>query len=162
MTAAQKLLVVGGLALAIIGMSYGLYYALFDEHQTLEGMGMSLATGFAQAAERNLPEAHGAIDDYGAIRYEYVREVHAHSHWISLSMVLVVLGFAFNRMAFGERAQLLIAASLVCGSLLLPLGVILQTFPLGILAKIIAGIGSIAVIGGLAAATLGLLLPEQH
>jgi len=161
MIAAQKLLVIGGLALAIIGMSYGLYYALFDEHQTLEGMGMSLAKGFALAAERNLPEAHGAIDDYGAIRYEYVREVHAHSHWISLSMVLIVLGIAFNRIAYGERARFLIAVTLVCGSLLFPLGSILQTFPLGMLAKVITGIGSIAVIGGLATATLGLLLPEQ-
>jgi hypothetical protein len=160
MTAAQKLLAIGGLALAIFGMSYGLYYALFDEHQTLEGMGMSLATGFAQAAERNLPEAHDAIDDFGAIRFEYVREVHAHSHWISLSMVLFVLAIAFKRIAFGERTQLLIAVSLVCGSLLLPLGVILQTFPLGILAKAIAGVGSIAVVVGFAAVTAGLLLPE--
>lgn len=162
MTAAQKLLVVGGLALAIIGMSYGLFYALFDEHQTLEGLGMSLATGFVQAAERKLPEAHGAIDKYGAIRFEYVREVHAHSHWTSLSMVLIVLGIAFNRIAFGEHARFFIAATLVCGSLLLPLGVILQTFPVGMLAKVIAGIGSIAVVGGLIAVTWGLLLPEQH
>ncbi len=39
MNRARKVLVFGGLALAAFGMLYGLYYAVFVEHQTLDHMG---------------------------------------------------------------------------------------------------------------------------
>ena len=48
MSQSRKLLVIAGLLLAVIGMIYGLWYAVFDEHQTLESMGSALADGFVQ------------------------------------------------------------------------------------------------------------------
>ena len=45
MSSARKLLVFGGLTLAAVGMLYGLHYAVFVEHQTLDTMGGALATG---------------------------------------------------------------------------------------------------------------------
>jgi hypothetical protein len=46
MNGARRLLILGGIALALWGMSYGLWYAVFAEHQALDGIGISLATGF--------------------------------------------------------------------------------------------------------------------
>jgi len=127
MSRARKLLLIGGFALAALGMLYGLYYALFVEHQTLDQMGGSLAQAFVQAAERRQVEASSSVDNYAATKYAYVRQVDIHSHWIGLAMLLIVLGVAFDFVVFGERARVWIAMALVAGSFLFPLGVILQT-----------------------------------
>ena len=57
MTGSCKLLIFGGMALAAFGMLYGLQYALFVEHQTLDHMGGSLAQSFSAAASRNLAQS---------------------------------------------------------------------------------------------------------
>lgn len=127
MNRSGKTLIIGGLLLVIWGMSYGLWYAVFDEHQTLERIGGSLATAFARAAERDLPAANVALDDYAAAKFEYVREVDVHSHWSGLAVLLFVLGLMFEQVRFEERTRRRLAWALVAGSFLFPLGVILQT-----------------------------------
>jgi hypothetical protein len=128
MNPARKLLLVGGVLLAVFGMLYGLHYAVFVEHQTLDRLGGSLSEAFVRAAERNTVEAHAAVDAYAATKYGYVREVDIHSHWIGLAMLLLVLGVAFDEVAFSERARTSIAVGLLTGSFVFPLGVLLQTF----------------------------------
>jgi dipeptide/tripeptide permease len=153
----RKLLIAGGLALIIWGMSYGLWFAVFDEHQTLERMGGSLATAFAAAAERKLPEAQAALDDYAATRFEYVREVDVHSHWSGLAMLLIVLGVVFDRVGYDERKRMALAVVLLVGAVIFPLGVILQTFDRGPLPRAIAVAGSGMLIAALAAVTAGFM-----
>ncbi len=63
MTLSRRLLIVGGLALAIWGMGYGIWYAVFIEHQTLDGLGSALATGFMRAAENRMAESQAALAD---------------------------------------------------------------------------------------------------
>ena len=87
MTSARKVLLVGGLCLAALGMLYGLHYAVFVEHQTLDRMGASLAQAFASASQRDTVAANSAIDAYASTKYDYVRQVDVHSHWIGLGMV---------------------------------------------------------------------------
>lgn len=155
---AGKLLVVGGIALATLGMLYGLYYAVFVEHQMLDQMGGALATAFVHAAGGNMPEAHAAVGAYSALKYGYVRQVDVHSHWIGLAMLMIVLGVVFDRVIFGERTRLWIAAALLGGSVMFPLGVILQTASHGgMLASALAVAGSALVIVGLGAAALGIM-----
>jgi hypothetical protein len=156
MSAASKLLIFGGLLLAAFGMLYGLHYALFVEHQTLDRMGGSLATAFVHAAERNLPAAQLAIDDYAETKYDYVRQVDAHSHWIGLAMLMIILGAVLERMAFTERTRFFIAIALALGSFSFPGAVILQTFTHGSpLASTLAVLGSVSVIVAMAAAAVG-------
>jgi len=50
MSGSRQLLIIGGIALAIWGMSYGLWYAVFAEHQALDNIGSSLTGSFAAAA----------------------------------------------------------------------------------------------------------------
>jgi hypothetical protein len=137
-------------------MLYGLYYALFVEHQTLDRMGGSLATAFVHAAERNLPAAQLAVDGYAETKYDYVRQVDAHSHWIGLAMVMIILGAVLERMAFSEQTRFVIAVALALGSFTFPGAVILQTFTHGSrFASALAVAGSALVIGAMAAATVG-------
>ena len=131
MTTGRRVLVIGGLALATLGMLYGLHYAVFVEHQTLDRMGGSLAQAFLNAAGRNLPGAHQAIEAYASTKYDYVRQVDIHSHWIGLAMLLIILGAVFDQVALSPQAKTWIATSLVAGSFFFPLGVILQTISHG-------------------------------
>jgi hypothetical protein len=156
MTPSRRLLVFGGIALAALGMLYGLHYALFVEHQTLDRMGGSLIEGFVRAAQRQMPQAHDAIDTYASTKYDYVRQVDVHSHWTGLAMLMIVLGVAFDGVAFSERVRAWIAGSLLVGSVLFPLGVILQTSSHGsVLGSALAIVGSGLVTLTLAAAVWG-------
>ena len=161
MSQAQKILVFGGLTLACLGMLYGLYYALFVEHQTLDGMGIVLTEAFVKAAERQQTESSAALGEYAHTRYVYVRQVDVHSHWIGLAMLLVALGAAFDRVGFSPRANLWIAIALLGGSFVFPLGVLLQTFFAGPLGSTLAIVGSAVVTGSLAVVSLGFARGER-
>jgi hypothetical protein len=156
MTPSRRLLVFGGITLAALGMLYGLHYALFVEHQTLDRMGGSLSEAFVRAAQGQMPQAHDAIDTYASTKYDYVRQVDVHSHWTGLAMLMIVLGVAFDGVGFSERVRAWIAGSLLAGSVLFPLGVILQTSSHGsVLGSALAIVGSGLVTLGLAAAAWG-------
>src|ERR1700720_4103062 len=60
MTGSRKLLIFGGMGLPAFGMLYGLQYALFVEHQTLDHLGGSLAQSFSAAASRNVAQSRTA------------------------------------------------------------------------------------------------------
>ncbi|MGH9774396.1 MAG: hypothetical protein ACRD50_05550 [Candidatus Acidiferrales bacterium] len=163
MSRARKLFILGGLALCIWGMGYGLYYAVFTEHQTLDQIGGALAGSFMRAAERNMPESRAALDVYAASNYVYVRQVDAHGHWIALGMLMIILGIAFDRVEFGERSQYLLALALFAGSVIFPFGVLLETWNHGLAPKAIAAAGAALVILSLAGIAAGFYrAPKSH
>jgi hypothetical protein len=155
MTASRKLLIFGGLALAIWGMGYGIWYAVFIEHQTLDGLGSALATGFMRAAENRMVESQAALADAASRSFVYVRQVDAHGHWIGLGLLLLILGIAFDRVGFGERFRRYLAVTLLAGSVIFPLGVLLETWNRGTGPQAIAVIGSALVILGLSGIAWG-------
>ena len=162
MSTARRMLIVGGIALALLGMIYGVWYAVFAEHQELDGMGKSLAMSFSAAAKRDPVAAGTALREYKELKYSYDRHVDAHGHWIGLAMILVVLGIALERVGFGERLTMLLAAGLVLGSFLFPLGVLLETFSHGPAPQTLAVAGSALVIVSLAGMTVGFAVPRRN
>lgn len=128
MKRSQHLLAVAGLALAVWAMSYGFYYAVWVEHQTLDRIGGSLAGAFQSAAAREIDASRAKLVEYARAKYVYTREVDAHSHWIGLAMVLLILAALWDRLAFGERARGALAAVLVAGAYGFPLGVLAQNY----------------------------------
>jgi len=162
MSSARKVLLVGGLCLAALGMLYGLHYAVFVEHQTLDRMGASLAQAFASASQRDTVAANSAIDAYASTKYDYVRQVDVHSHWIGLGMLLLVLGAAFDGVALSGRLKTWLAAALVTGSFVFPMGVILQTISHGaVYASWLAIFGSAIVTVALVAVAWGFARVER-
>jgi hypothetical protein len=160
MSAPRKLLIAGGTVLALLGMLYGLHYAVFVEHQILDRMGGSLATAFVSAAERHLPESRSALEGYAAAKYDYVRQVDLHGHSIGLAMLMIVLGVVFDGLAFGERARFAIALAMLIGSIMFPLGVILQTARMAPLGSALAIAGAALVIVALGATAVGFMRGE--
>jgi hypothetical protein len=160
MNGAQRLLIVGGIALALWGMGYGLWYAVFAEHQALNGIGSSLAAAFDASANRNPAAAEAAFNDYKQAKYVYERQVDVHGHWIGLAMLLIVVGIAFDRVQFAEAYKRMLAVALVAGAVIFPLGVLLQTFDHGPVPRAIAILGSALVIVALAGIALGLAVRQ--
>ncbi len=162
MSGSRKLLIISGGVLAIWGMSFGLYYALFAEHQALDKIGGALATGFTQGAQGDLVEARASLQTYADTQFDYVRSVDVHSHWLGLAMLLIVFGVAFDRVGFTEARRMLLAWSLIIGSVTFPLGVILQTLDRGIIPQAVAAIGAVLVITALAAIALAFARSERE
>lgn len=161
MTGSQKILLSAGLALIILGMAYGFWYALVDEHPTLEHMGASLASAFAEVATGEMGQARESLQAYGETRFEYLRDVHTHSHLAALSTLLLVLGLFFKQLAFTERVRVYLALILVFGTVALPLGSFLEMFFSGPVPAVLSALGALCVIAGLAAAAAGFLLPAS-
>src|ERR1700693_4778494 len=116
MSGSRRLLILGGIALALWGMGYGLWYAIFAEHQALNGIGGALVAAFDASASRNPSEAETAFSKYREAKYIYDRQVDVHGHWIGLAMLLIVVGIAFERVRLAEREKLLLASALLVGA----------------------------------------------
>jgi low temperature requirement protein LtrA len=153
----RKILIFGGTVLAVLGMLYGLHYAVVVEHQTLDRMSGSLAGAFAHAAERGGDDSQDALTAYRETKYDYVRQVDLHSHWIGLAMLLIVLGVVFDEVAFAERARFAVALAMLAGSIVFPLGVILQTAHMEPVGSVLAIAGSALVIAALGATAVGFM-----
>jgi hypothetical protein len=154
---ARQLLLLGGIALAILGMSYGLWYAVFAEHQALDGIGMSLTTGFQAAAQRNPADAEKALLQYRQAKYNYDRQVDVHGHWLGLSMLLIILAIASDQISIAEKWKFLLAVGLLLGSVLFPFGVLMQTWSHGTLPRAFAIVGSALVTMSLTGIVPGFL-----
>jgi hypothetical protein len=154
---ARQLLLFGGIALAILGMSYGLWYAVFAEHQALDGIGHSLASGFQAAAERNPAAAENSLLQYRQAKYAYDRQVDVHGHWNGLAMLLMVLAIGFDHVGLPKNIKLVLAWALILGSALFPLGVLMQTWSHGPLPRAVAILGAALVTVALAGTVLGLM-----
>jgi hypothetical protein len=150
-----------GLALSILGMAYGFWYALVDEHPTLERMGVSLASSFAEVAVGEMDQARESLNTYGETRFEYIREVHVHGHLAALSTLLLILGLFFGQLAFPERIRLYLASLLVLGTVALPLGSVLEMFLTGQFPQAVALLGAVSLIGGLGVVAAGFLLSAK-
>lgn len=156
MRGSRRLLIVGGIVLTLWGMGYGLWYAVFAEHQALNGIGDSLATAFDAAARRNPGDVETAFSKYREAKYIYDRQVDVHGHWIGLAMLLLIVGIGFNRVRFTERQKLVLACTLLAGAVIFPFGVLLQTFDHGAIPRGIAILGSVLVVAALMGITLGI------
>jgi hypothetical protein len=155
MTHSGRILVIGGLLLAVWSMSYGVIYAVFVEHQTLDSIGGSLSSAFVHAAEQNMAESNLSMQAYATANRVYVRRVDAHGHWIGLGLLLFILGVAFGRVGFAEPTRRFLAIALLAGAILFPLGVLAETASGGIGPKALAVAGSAIVIVSLASIAWG-------
>jgi hypothetical protein len=160
MSSSRRIMILGGIALALWGMGYGLWYAVFAEHQALNSIGSSLTTAFDASASRNPGAAEAAFSNYREAKYVYDRQVDVHGHWIGLAMLLIVIGIAFDRVGFGERAKIALASALLAGAAIFPFGVLLQTFNHGAIPRGIAILGSALVMVALAGIILGFASRE--
>jgi hypothetical protein len=161
-SAARRVLLFGGMALAIWGMAYGLWYAVFAEHQALNGIGASLTGAFTSAAQANQDVVDSSLQQYKQAKYVYDRQVDVHSHWTGLAMVLIVMGFCMDHVSLSAKGKTLIAWGALLGAVLFPVGVLLQTFSHGEGPRAVAIVGSGIEIACLFLLAFGFLRKQPH
>lgn len=142
MSAGRRILLVGGLVLTLWGMGYGLWYAVFAEHQALNGIGGALTGAFTGAAEKKLALVGASLQQYKSEKYAYDRQVDVHSHWIGLAMLLITLAVYFDRLAFSDKWKVLLACAALFGAVVFPFGVMLQIYSHGAAPHVMAVFGS--------------------
>ena len=155
MTSANKTYIVGGLVLILAGLTFGVYYAIFDEHQTLVAMGMAFAQSFFDAAAGNEAGVSDNLEIFRANSYEYMREVSVHAHIIELGTLALIIPLFAHRIAWSDERKLLLARLFILGSVVFCLGVLAQIVALSGLTQTLAAAGA-----GLVIVVVGVLVLE--
>jgi len=157
----NRILILSGLALITMTMFFGVYYAVFDEHQTLVGMGVAMMNGFVAAADGDRVAAYAALQQYGEIAAEYKREVHFHGHFGFLSLILILYGLVVHKLGYGRRARVGLASGLAISAAVFPLGVLMQIGSLTSLGTVMAVLGATGLVLAMFAIVIGVLRGEE-
>ncbi len=151
-----RILLVGGLALVLLGFLHGAYYAVVDLYQH-EALDYSfLADMSAGAAAKDAAAVDGALAKYGQLGGEKAVNIAAHAHAIEFGLLAILLAFFQPYVRLREPWKRRWAWVLLFGSLVLPVFVLLE-LSLGLLAGGIADVGGLLVIIALLAMWIGIL-----
>jgi hypothetical protein len=151
----RRTLMAGGMALILLGFLYGAWYAGVDlyRHQARE----------AQILKNMLDAAAGAgggtvveVASYGSLAAEKAVKIAAHSHVIEFGLLAMLLSFVQPYVYLSERWKRRWVMTLLTGSVVLPVFVLLE-LNLGLLAGGIADVGGLLVIIALVGMLVGVL-----
>src|SRR5712691_7089311 len=161
---ARRLLVLGGIGLILVGMIFGDIFAVFVLHQNAAHVGSSLA-GAAQAALAGDSAAVlSHFRDVGSFLENRGTKVDTQVHMIDFGYLALMLAIIQPWVALSEAAKKRVAALLISGAALLPVGVFLIHYvglaysPLEAIgwASIFADLGGFLVIVACAGELFGL------
>jgi Tfp pilus assembly protein PilN len=156
---ARRLLLLGGIALILLGMLFGDIFAVFVLHQNASRGGASLASAAHAALAGDPSLVDASFQDVGSFLENRGTKVDTHVHMIDLALMLAILQ---PWIAFRESTKQRLAWLFLTGAILLPVGVFLIHY-VGLVyspsqsigwASIFADLGGLLVL----VATLGLLL----
>ena len=151
-----RILLAGGLALVLLGFLHGAYYAAFDLYRH-EALDYSLLSELSTAAgAQNATAVAGALGRSGQLAGEKAVNVAAHAHAIDFGLLAMLLAFFQPYVSLGDSWKRNWAWVLLCGSLVLPVFVLLE-LKLGLLAGGIADVGGLLVILALLAMWIGIV-----
>lgn len=153
---AGRILFAGGLALVLLGFLHGAYYAAFDlyRHEALDYSLLSQLNTAARA--QNATAVDTALGGYGQLGGEKAVNIAAHAHAIEFGLLAMLLAFFQPYVRLGDSSRRKWAWVLLCGSLALPVSVLLE-LKLGLFAGGIADVGGLLVILALLAMWIGIV-----
>jgi hypothetical protein len=149
-------LLVGGLCLVLAGFVHGAYYAGSDLYRHEERDYKILSQMSSAAAAHNQAQINQSLADYGELQGDKAVKIAAHAHIIEFGLLAMLLAFFQPYVQLSEIWKARWAGVLLCGSLLLPICVLLE-MRYGLLAGGIADIGGLFVIVALFAMWIGIL-----
>jgi hypothetical protein len=153
---AGRTLLAGGVALVLLGFLHGAYYAAANlyRHEALDYSFLSEMSVAASA--RNAGAVDIALGEYGQLGGEKAVSIAAHAHAIEFGLLAMLLAFFQPYVRLRDSWKRAWAWVLLCGSLVLPVFVLLE-MNLGLLAGGIADVGGLLVIFALLAMWIGIL-----
>ena len=159
---ARRLLVLGGIALILIGMLFGDIFAVFVLHQNASRVGASLATAAHAALRGDRSQVDTSFQDVGSLLENRGTKVDTHVHMIDFGYLALLLAILLPWSALREGTKQHLAWLFLTGAGLLPGGVFLIHY-VGLAYSPLQSIGWASIfadLGGLLVliATLGFLL----
>ncbi len=155
-SSAGRALLAGGLALVVLGFLHGAYYAAADLYRH-EALDYSLLSEMGIAATaKNVAAVDTALGEYGRLAGEKAVNIAAHAHAIEFGLLAMLLAFFQPYVSLRDSWKQNWACVLLCGSLVLPVFVLLE-LKLGLLAGGIADVGGLLVIIALLAMWIGIV-----
>ena len=156
-----SLLLIAGITLVLVGFLHGSQYAFFDLYRhealdftTLQEMTLAATHGQTSAVENSLAA-------YGQLQGDKAVKIAAHAHIIEFGLLAMLLSFFQPYVYLSERWRRRWAWILLCGSVLLPVCVLLE-LNYGLLAGGLADAGGLLVIVALLAMWIGILRYTGH
>jgi len=149
-------LLAGGLLLVLAGFIHGAYYAGADLYGHEAADYTILLRMSAAAAAQNQAQINQSLADYGQLQGDKAVKIAAHAHVIEFGLLAMLLAFFQPYVQLSEAWKRRWAIVLLCGSLLLPVCVLME-MKFGLLAGGIADIGGLLVILALLAMWIGIL-----
>lgn len=143
---ARRLLVLGGIGLILCGMILGDVFAAFILHPNADRIGASLMAATRAVAAQDAPRVGAAFQAIGGYLENRGTKVDAHSHMIGFGYIAILLALLQPFVAFSEAAKKFLAKLLICGAVLLPVGVFLIHY-VGMAGSPFASIGWASVFG---------------
>ena len=152
----SRALLAGGTLLVLAGYLHGAYYAgaHLYEHEARDVA--LLRTMLESSAAGNAADAGAAVNSYGALQGEKAVHIAAHAHVIEFGTLALLLAFVQPFVFLSDAWKRRWAATLLAGSVILPVFVLLE-LQWGLLAGGIADVGGLLVIIALTAMLVGVL-----
>jgi hypothetical protein len=155
-SAASRWLLSAGLLLILAGFVHGAYYAGVDLYRHEAADYSILSQMSAAAATQNQAQISQSLADYGQLQGDKAVKIAAHAHIIEFGLLAMLLAFFQPYVQLSETWKRRWAMILLCGSLLLPVCVLME-MKFGLLAGGIADLGGLFVILALLAMWIGIL-----
>ena len=120
---ARRLLVLGGLALFLGGTIFGDIFAVFILHPNADRIGQALVAATAAIRQHRAEDAGRSFDAIGGFLENRGTKVDAHAHMIGFGYLAMLLAILFPWIRLPETTSRRLAALLITGGVLLPVGV---------------------------------------
>jgi hypothetical protein len=152
----RRALLSGGTLLILLGFLHGAWYAgvYLYQHERMETD--ILQNMIAASAVNDLTAATSQVADFGQLAGTHAVNIAAHSHIINFGLLALLLSFVQPYVFLTEPWKRRWTQTLLAGSLILPLFVLLE-LKFGLVAGGIADIGGLLVIGALLAMLVGVV-----
>ncbi|MDK2824180.1 MAG: hypothetical protein PWQ67_1766 [Clostridia bacterium] len=154
----QRILILGGLVLILIGIIYGFTHAGFFIKSLREARLESMQLAIDFAIRNQTSQAFGYLKQAEHIQELWERNMDAHSHVTLFGFQSLLLAFLLPYISLNQKLILILAIFMVMGGLLLPLGVVLEALGFEIPGFISAMLGGSWVLIATLGFTIGFLL----
>jgi len=122
---ARRLLTLAGIGMILAGMIFGDIFAVFMLHQNAARVGASLSAAAEAAAAGDATGVSSHFKNTGAFLENRGTKVDTHVHLIAFGYLALMLALIQPWVGFRESTKRRLAWLLVCGGVLLPVGVFL-------------------------------------
>lgn len=156
MTTPQRWMILGGLAVFLLGLGFGVVHTFLVDHETLLRVKEDYRSAFMAAAEGKDGEAQVALEEAKTANYNFVRSIDTHTHLLKMASVVILIGLILPLVSWTEKTKLALALALLGSAVIFPLGVFGEIFSHSLFPQAVAAGGALLAIGSFSLILFGI------